>query len=246
MAGERMNEVSCVSRRSRKRSYSTLEERMRRSNSAPCARRFSSMCSRTRAWKKRSRDTSNKIPERCSIRARISLNSWSVSCRPFCIFSGTWTKGCYRFLFVQELLATCRCQGSGIARLFHRIAVAGDAELRQRFIQLFREFHHVLHGAGRLTRALRGLASDVRDDLHGVGNTLRATHLLLGSQRELLHQLRGLADNAGNRFQRFAGLICQASAHFHFLGAFFHHHHGLIGLRLNGLDRRGNVFGGGA
>lgn len=28
------------------------------------------------------------------------------------------------------------------------------AELRERFIELFRQFHHVFHGTGRLARAL--------------------------------------------------------------------------------------------
>ena len=46
--------------------------------------------------------------------------------------------------------------------------------------------------------------------------------------------------------KRFAGLVGQLGADFHFLGSFFHHDDGFIGFSLNGLDQRGNVFGRGA
>ena len=41
-------------------------------------------------------------------------------------------------------------------------------------------------------------------------------------------------------------MIRQPRAHFHFFGAFFHDDYGFVGLRLDGLDERGNILGGGA
>ena len=43
---------------------------------------FSFMCSRTRMEKNRSRETSNKMPERCSSRDRISESSCSLTTAP--------------------------------------------------------------------------------------------------------------------------------------------------------------------
>src|SRR5208282_3481716 len=45
----------------------------------PLEQPFSSRCSRTRVEKKRSREESNRIAERCSIKTRISSSSASVS-----------------------------------------------------------------------------------------------------------------------------------------------------------------------
>ena len=37
-------------------------------------------------------------------------------------------------------------------------------------------------------------------------------------------------------------MIGEPRSHFHFARAFLHHHHRFVGLRLNGLDERGDVF----
>src|SRR5258708_23931236 len=76
--GYRKKLVSCVSSRSSRPSYSTLDFRMARSSSLPRSIPFARRCSRTRVEKKRSRDSSKQIPVRSSINMRISLSSCSL------------------------------------------------------------------------------------------------------------------------------------------------------------------------
>src|SRR3954471_21542041 len=184
MDGYRKNDVSCVSKRSTSESYSTFEPFSSRIKSVPCATFFASMCSRTRNEKKRSREESKRIPERFSMSALISESSCSVTFGPAMVLSIIKIGF---LLFVSRF--PCRCSNqnsrneqqetrnrlSSSCRHLHYVGAAArattDAELRERFVQLLGEFHHVLDRTRRLSRALRGLASDVGDDLHRVRNT---------------------------------------------------------------------------
>src|SRR5271166_1648723 len=188
------------------------------------------------------------MPVRSSISMRISLSSCSL--KPC---SGPW-----RSLMVIPLLpldgkgaevhrltnSANRCQA--MVSVLCRSAFGIGAELGEGFIELVRKLNELADGGYRAARALRGLARDVGNDLHGVGNTFCAAHLLFGRERNLLDELSGLANDAGDGIESPTGLIGKSGAGFDFLGAVFHDHNGFVRLRLNGFDERGDVLGGAA
>src|SRR5712692_9604547 len=149
-------------------SYSIFEPRTRRNRSVPPARPRSCTYSRTRVEKKRSREASNRMPERCSMSTRISLSS---ACLRFeviaamAILIGTG----HETVAPTGLGTLRRSAGRGAhrhrrgcrRRLPFRLAVVAisvavaRAELGEGFVQLVGELDHVADGAYGLTRALR-------------------------------------------------------------------------------------------
>src|SRR5271170_2808110 len=160
-------------------------------SSVPPANSFSSMYSRMRVEKNRSRDASKRMAERCSISVRISSSSASLS---FVVVTGcgfmfgarSGPAGCTGAR--NHCGLTMRTHGRGRTGFFGRFARATGTELRERFIQLFRELDHVADCRSGLARALRGLARDAGNNLHRVGHTFGAAHLLLRGQGNLLDQ----------------------------------------------------------
>ncbi len=73
-------------------------------------------------------------------------------------------------------------------------------------------------------------------------DAFRPTHLLFRSEGNFLNEFGRLTNDARNRFERFAGLIGEARADFHFARALFHHDHRFVRLGLNRLDERGDIF----
>src|ERR1700722_1827957 len=199
-----------------------------------------------RAEKKRSREESSKIAERCSIKARISPSSVSVSCAAVAwwLIFGTLVR-LWSFHPSVSLLPM-RSHRRRWSRLFgHRRFGRPPrlrAELRQRFVELFGELHHVAHRGSCLTGSLGGLPRDTRNNLHRVRYAFRAAYLLFRRERNFLHQLRRLPYHARNSFERLSGLICEARPHFHFSRSFFHDYDRFVRLRLDGFDECRNVF----
>src|SRR5260221_2568221 len=109
------------------------------------------------------------------------------------------------------------------------------AELRQRFVQLVRQFNQLADRRDRAASTLRSLARNAGNNLHRVSDAFRTAHLLFGSERNFLNEFGGLAAAGGNSVESSACLIGQPSGAFHFLGALFHYADALVRL---GLHRR--------
>src|SRR2546421_5577280 len=107
------------------------------------------------------------------------------------------------------------------------------AELRQRFVQLVRQFNQLADRRDRAASTLRSLARNAGNNLHRVSDAFRTARLLFGSERNFLNEFGGLADDGGNSIESVACLIGQRSAAFHFLGAFFHDYDRFVRLGLN-------------
>src|SRR5712664_793352 len=187
-AGYRKKLVSCVSSRSSNASYSRLDFRIARSRSVPCSIPLERRCSRTRVEKKRSRDSSKQIPVRSSISMRISLNSCSLSpstCpwRSVIVipFSGSYSRAPDTSRRESRFLTQCACR-DGPIRIFARRtrcrSLGRCTELRQRFVQLIRQFDELAHRCHGSARSLRGLPRKIGNDLHRVRHAFRPAHLL--------------------------------------------------------------------
>src|SRR6266850_36702 len=244
--------VSCVSNRSSNASYSRLDFRIARNKSVPRSIPLERKCSRTRVEKKRSRDSSKQIPVRSSISMRISLNSCSLSpstCpwRSVIVFpfSGSYSLAPDTSRQESRFLTQCACRDGSI-RIFTRRtryrSLGRRSELRQRFVQLIRQFDELAHRCHGSARSLRGLPRNAGNDLHRVRHAFRPAHLLFRCQRNFLNQLCRLAHDVRNGVQRASRLVGQPSAAFHFLRAFFHDDYGFVRLRLNRFDEGGNVL----
>src|SRR5882724_1776981 len=244
--------VSCVSKRSSIASYSRFDFLIARSRSVPRSIPLERRCSRTRVEKKRSRDSSKQIPVRSSISMRISLNSCSLSpcaCpwRSVIVFpfSGSHSLAPQARRAKSRFLTRCACRDRPI-RFFTRSSrcrsLGRRTELRQRFVQLIRQFDELAHRCHRSARSLRGLPRDAGDDLHRVRHAFRSAHLLFRCQRNFLNQLCRLAHDVRNGVQRASRLVGQPGSTFHFLRAFFHDDYGFVRLRLNRFNEGGDVL----
>src|SRR5215470_5636689 len=170
-----------------------LEARTWRSKSVPPDKPFSSRYSRKRAEKNRSREESSKIADRCSIRTRISSSSVSViltfptAC---CFMAGALQRATLSRRDASLALALpVRAYWDRRTRVFRVLVGSPRAELRQSFVELLGQLHHISNGCRRLTRALGRLPRDSGNDLHRVRHAFRAPHLLLRSERNFLDQL---------------------------------------------------------
>src|SRR6266705_2928429 len=181
--GYRKKLVSCVSNRSSSASYSRLDLRITR------------RCSRTRAEKKRSRDSSKQIPVRSSISMRISFNSCSLGpCtdpwRSVIVFPfwGLPLPSAARGEEESHCLTKSACRDGPLGIFTRMRSLRGRAELRQRFVQLIRKFDQLANRRHRSARSLRRLPCNAGNNLHRVRHTFRSAHLLLRCQGDFLNE----------------------------------------------------------
>src|SRR5256885_16847555 len=71
------------------------------------------------------------------------------------------------------------------------------AELRQRFVQLVRQFNQLADRRDRAASTLRSLARNAGNNLHRVSDAFRTAHLLFGSERNFLNVFGGLPEDVG-------------------------------------------------
>src|SRR6266446_5144441 len=184
--GYRKKLVSCVSNRSSSASYSRLDLRITRSRSVPCSIPFARRCSRAI---RRSKFPS-ALRLACGSRSTRVRSARALIPGVRSSFSHFWGLPLLSAGGEEETLCLTKsaCRDGPLGIFTRMDPLRGRAELRQRFVQLIREFDQLAHRRHRSARSLRRLPCNVGNNLHRVRHAFRSAHLLLRCQGDFLNE----------------------------------------------------------
>src|SRR5690606_25164205 len=124
------------------------------------------------------------------------------------------------------------------------LAFVRQLEACHRVLQLLRHQCKVTDGARGGGRAGGRLRGDLLDDIHGVGDMAGGRRLLPRGVGDVLDELGELLRYALDLFECFAGVLRQTGTAHHLGGGLLHRDNRFVGVGLNGLDQRFDLFRG--